>query len=80
MNQNDLVRAVNEKKDGDVQLTIVRDGNRQTISVTPEASKRRKCHFSRSEVTTLTNAESKSSSIVKGELNARLFYWSLLFA
>ena len=39
MNQNDLVRAVNEKKDGDVQLTIVRDGNRQTISVTPEATK-----------------------------------------
>ena len=39
MNQNDLMRAVNEKKDGDVQLTIVRDGNRQTISVTPEATK-----------------------------------------
>ncbi len=37
--QIDLVREVNSKKDGDVQLTIVRDGKRQTISVTPEASK-----------------------------------------
>jgi S1-C subfamily serine protease len=32
----DLIRAVNEKKDGDVSLTFIRDGNRQTISVTPE--------------------------------------------
>jgi len=38
-NQMDLIKAINEKKDGDVQLTIVRDGNRQTISVTPEAAK-----------------------------------------
>jgi serine protease Do len=35
----DLIRAIGEKKDGDVQLTIVRDGNRQTIPVTPEAGK-----------------------------------------
>lgn len=35
----ELVRLVNEKKDGDVTLTIVRDGKRQTKSVTPEASK-----------------------------------------
>lgn len=35
----DLIREVNSKKDGDVQLVIVRDGKRQTISVTPEASK-----------------------------------------
>jgi serine protease Do len=35
----DLVKAINDKKDGDVSLTIVRDGNRQTISVTPEAAK-----------------------------------------
>jgi len=38
-NDFDLIRVVNEKKEGDVQLTIVRDGKRQTISVTPEASK-----------------------------------------
>jgi serine protease Do len=38
-NQFDLIRIINEKKDGDVQLTIVRDGNRQTITVTPEAAK-----------------------------------------
>lgn len=35
----DLIRAIAEKKDGDVQLTIMRDGNRQTISVTPEEVK-----------------------------------------
>ena len=35
----DLIRAINGKKEGDVTLTIVRDGKRQTISVTPEASK-----------------------------------------
>jgi serine protease Do len=35
----DLMRALNDKKDGGIQLTIVRDKNRQTISVTPEASK-----------------------------------------
>jgi len=35
----DLIRAINAKKEGDVQLTIMRDRNRQTISVTPEASK-----------------------------------------
>jgi membrane-associated protease RseP (regulator of RpoE activity) len=38
-NQMDLIRIVNEKKDGDVQVTIVRDGNRQTLTVTPEATK-----------------------------------------
>ena len=35
----DLVKAVNGKKEGDVQVTVVRDRSRQTISVTPEASK-----------------------------------------
>jgi len=35
----DLVRAVNEKKEGDVSLTIIRDKNRQTVRVTPEISK-----------------------------------------
>jgi membrane-associated protease RseP (regulator of RpoE activity) len=35
----DLIRAINEKKEGDVTLTIIRDKNRQTISVTPEVSK-----------------------------------------
>ena len=38
-NNLDLMRALSDKKEGDVQLTIVRDRNRQTISVTPEASK-----------------------------------------
>jgi membrane-associated protease RseP (regulator of RpoE activity) len=38
-NEMDLIKAINEKKDGDVQLTVVRDGNRQTVSVTPETSK-----------------------------------------
>lgn len=35
----DLIRAISEKKEGDVSLTIVRDKNRQTIRVTPEETK-----------------------------------------
>jgi serine protease Do len=35
----DLIRAIAEKKEGDVTLTIVRDRNRQTIRVTPEEVK-----------------------------------------
>jgi serine protease Do len=35
----DLVHAVNAKKDGDVELTFVHDGNRQKTRVTPEQSK-----------------------------------------
>lgn len=34
--EGDLMRIIQEKKEGDVSLTIVRDGNRQTIRVTPE--------------------------------------------
>ena len=33
----DIARAIAAKKSGDVELTIVRDRNRQTIRVTPEA-------------------------------------------
>lgn len=32
----DLIRVLQEKKEGDVSLTFVRGGNRQTIRVTPE--------------------------------------------
>lgn len=32
----DLSRAINEKKEGDVTLTIIRNKNRQTVRVTPE--------------------------------------------
>ena len=35
----DIMKAVNAKKEGDVTLTIVRNGSRQTITVTPEKSK-----------------------------------------
>lgn len=38
-NDFDLIRAIGEKKQGDVTLTIVRDRNRQTINVTPEEGK-----------------------------------------
>ena len=34
--EGDVIRAIGEKKEGDVSLTIVRDRNRQTIRVTPE--------------------------------------------
>ena len=35
----DLIRSMGEKKDGDVTLTIVRDGSRQNVKVTPEEVK-----------------------------------------
>jgi serine protease Do len=35
----DLIRILNENKEGDVSLTIIRDKNRQTVRVTPEVSK-----------------------------------------
>ena len=35
----DLIRAIGEKKEGDISLTIVRSGNRHTVKVTPEESK-----------------------------------------
>lgn len=35
----DLIRAINEKKEGDITLTIIRDRNRQTVQVTPEKMK-----------------------------------------
>lgn len=35
----ELIRAIGSKKEGDVRLTIVRDKNRVSISVTPEAAK-----------------------------------------
>ena len=35
----DLIRTINEKKEGAITLTIVRDRNRQTIQVTPEKLK-----------------------------------------
>ncbi len=38
-NNMDLMRTINDKKEGDIQLMIIRDKNRQTISVTPEAAK-----------------------------------------
>src|SRR5688572_8926667 len=37
--EGDLIRAIQEKKEGDVTLTVVRDRNRQTIRVTPEEVK-----------------------------------------
>ena len=38
-NNMDLIRALNDKKEGNVQLTIIRDRNRQTVEVTPEKLK-----------------------------------------
>lgn len=37
-NSMDLSRAISEKKEGDVSLTIIRNKNRQTVRVTPEKS------------------------------------------
>jgi serine protease Do len=41
----DVVRAIGEKKDGDVSVTFVRGGQRQTIRVTPEEGKGMFEHF-----------------------------------
>jgi serine protease Do len=38
-NELDLIRWVNEKKEGAITLNVLRDGSRQTISVTPEPAK-----------------------------------------
>ena len=38
-NNLDLLKSISNKKEGDVQVTIVRDRSRQTLNVTPEASK-----------------------------------------
>ena len=38
-NQFDIIKAVNDKKDGDVSVTFIRDGKRQTVNVTPEKTK-----------------------------------------
>lgn len=35
----DLIRSIYEEKEGDISLTVIRDRNRQTITVTPEKSK-----------------------------------------
>lgn len=35
----DLIRGLNEKKEGEVTLTVVRNRNRQTVKVTPEKMK-----------------------------------------
>jgi len=37
--EGDIMRAVREKKQGEVTLTVVRGGNRLTVKVTPEESK-----------------------------------------
>jgi C-terminal processing protease CtpA/Prc len=35
----DIIRSLNEKKEGDITLTFVRNGSRQTVRVTPEEIK-----------------------------------------
>ncbi len=39
-NENELVREINAAKEGDVSITFIRERNRQTLNVTPEAAKR----------------------------------------
>jgi serine protease Do len=38
-NELDLIKSINEKKDGNVTVTFVRDGQAQTVTVTPEKLK-----------------------------------------
>ena len=48
-NELDLIRSVNEKKEGAITLNILRDGARQTISVTPEPAKNGGFYFEMDE-------------------------------
>jgi hypothetical protein len=41
----DIIRALSEKKEGDVTLTYVRDRNRRSVTVTPEEMKGGFDHF-----------------------------------
>lgn len=52
----DLMRAVNEKKEGDVSITYVRGGNRQTVSITPEAVKDSGFYFETDDTDVVTPA------------------------
>lgn len=45
-NTVDLIRGINEKKEGEVTLTILRNRNRQTVKVTPEKMKEGEMPFS----------------------------------
>jgi len=47
--QMEIVRSINEKRDGDVTVTFVRDGHRQTVTVTPEKSKDKGFFFNTGE-------------------------------
>ena len=38
-NPIEMVRAIDEKKEGEISVTFIRDKNRQTVKVTPEKSK-----------------------------------------
>ena len=39
MNELELIKSINEKKEGFVTITVLRDGSRQTVTVTPEPAK-----------------------------------------
>jgi serine protease Do len=41
----DLARTLNEKKEGEVTLTLIRDRNRQTVRITPETVKNAPSNF-----------------------------------
>lgn len=38
-NELELIKSINEKKEGSVTITVLRDGSRQTVTVTPERAK-----------------------------------------
>ncbi|HUF04315.1 MAG TPA: PDZ domain-containing protein [Aridibacter sp.] len=52
----DLTKALNSKEEGDVTLTIIRDKNRRTISVTPEKGKGGSFYFDGDSLEMLKNA------------------------
>jgi serine protease Do len=38
-NELELIRSINERKEGSITVNLMRDGSRQTVTVTPEVSK-----------------------------------------
>lgn len=68
----DLIRALNDKKEGDVSLTIVRDKNRQTVRITPETTKGDANGFEQYFETTPDKSNSKTPAqvlIAPAEIN-----------
>lgn len=62
----DLTKALNSKEEGDVTLTVVRDKNRRTISVTPEKGKGGSFYFDEDSLEKLKVAPNSRIRVAPG--------------